>query len=89
MVQNELLLDVMREQPDMILGANKLQGLQKVLAIYGDITGNKKLYNDTIKLKLKEQVSLLKGDQFFQENAGAIWTSLTQKQRDHLTEFMK
>ena len=63
--------------------------MQKVLAIYGDITGSKKLYNDTISLKLKEQVGLLKGDQFFQENAGTIWQALTQKQRDHLTDFMK
>ena len=66
MIQNELLLDIMREQPDMIYGTNQLAGLQKVLAIYGDITGNKKLYNDAISLKLKEQVSLLKGDPFFQ-----------------------
>lgn len=53
MVQNELLVDIMKEKPDLILGANKIQGLQKVLAIYGDITGYKKLYNDTIATKIK------------------------------------
>lgn len=89
MVQNELLLDIMREKPELIIGSNKLSGIQKVLSIYGDITGNKKLYNEAIAAKLKEQVSLLKGDPFFQENASAIWQSLTQKQRDSLTEFMK
>ena len=89
MGQNELLLDIMREKPDMILGANKLAGLQKVLTIYADITGNKKLYNDSISTKLKDQVNLLKGDPFFMENATAIWQSMTQKQRDNLTDFMK
>ena len=72
MVQNELLIDIMREKPDLLL-TNKLAGLQRVLAIYGDITSNKKLYNETISAKLREQVSALKGDPFFQENAGVIW----------------
>ena len=53
MIQNELLIDIMREHPDMIIGQNKLAGLQKVLSIYGDIAGNKKLYNDTVKTKLR------------------------------------
>jgi hypothetical protein len=89
MVQNELLIDIMREQPDLILGANKVEGLQKVLSIYGDITGNKKLYNDTISIKLKEHVNLLKGDPFFNENLNGIWQALTEKQRTNLTDFMK
>lgn len=89
MVQNELLTDIMREQPDLILGNAKLEGLQKVLAIYGDISANKKLYNDTIALKIKNHVALLKGDPFFLENVNAIWQSLSQKQRDSLTEFVK
>ena len=53
MDQNELLVDIMREHPDLILGNSKLEGLQKVLAIYGDITGNKKLYNDAVGTKIK------------------------------------
>ena len=89
MIQNEILLDIMREQPDMIIGADKLQDLQRVVAIYSEIAGNKKLYNNAIGLKLKEQVNLWKGDQFFQEHAGIIWQSLNQKQRDGLTAFTK
>ena len=89
MIQNEILLDIMREQPDMIIGADKLQDLQRVVAIYSEIAGNKKLYNTAIGLKLKEQVNLWKGDQFFQEHAGIIWQSLNQKQRDGLTAFTK
>ena len=61
MMQNELLLDIMREQPDLILGNDKLGGVQKVLSIYGDIAGNKKLYNEAIAGKMKDKVSLLKG----------------------------
>jgi len=89
MVQNELLVDIMREHPDLILGTNKLEGLQKVLSIYGDITGNKKLYNDTIGIKIKEHVGILKGDPFFNENVNVLWQSMSQKQRDNLTEFVK
>ena len=82
-------MDIMREQPDLILGSDKLSGIQKLLSIYGDIAGNKKLYNEAVAAKLKDQVGLLKGDPFFQQNASPIWQSLTQKQRDSLTEFMK
>ena len=74
----------MREKPDLIL-TNKLAGLQKVWAIYGDITSNKTLYNEAISAKLKEQVADLKGDPFFQENEGVIWSSITQIQRYNLT----
>ena len=67
-VQSELLVDIMRTQPQLILGANKIAGLQKVLSIYGEITcGNvkNKLYNDTVAQKIKEHIAELKGDPFF------------------------
>lgn len=35
----------MTSRPDFILGENRLEGIKKVLSIYGEITGNKKLYN--------------------------------------------
>ena len=89
MLQNELLVDIMLTQPDLILGNDKVAGLHRVLSIYGDITGNKKLYNDAIAKKLKDHVSQLKGDPFFNENIGQIWNGLSQKHRDNLTNFMK
>ena len=49
-------MDIMREQPDLILGSDKLSGIQKLLSIYGDIAGNKKLYNEAVAAKLKDQV---------------------------------
>ena len=65
MGQNELLVDIMLQKPELILGNDKIAELHKVLTIYGEITGNKKLYNDAVAGKIKEHVSLLKGDQFF------------------------
>jgi hypothetical protein len=35
----------MTSQPDYILGDSRMENIQKVLSIYGEITGNKKLYN--------------------------------------------
>lgn len=35
----------MTSQPDSILGNQRVENIQKVLGIYGEITGNKKLYN--------------------------------------------
>lgn len=89
MLQNELLVDIMRSQPDLIIGANHIAGLQKVLSIYGEITGNKKLYNDTVATKIKEHIGLLKVDPFFIQNLNAIWNSLSDKHRENLTNFMK
>jgi hypothetical protein len=65
MTQNELLVDIMQQQPDLIIGTNKIEGLQKVLGIYGEITSNKKLYNDVVGKKIKDHILLLKGDHFF------------------------
>lgn len=45
MVQNELLIDILTTNPQYILGADKLEGMSKVLRIYGEISGNRKLYN--------------------------------------------
>ena len=42
----------MREKPDLIL-SNKLAGIQRVWAIFGDITGNRRLYNEAVSAKLK------------------------------------
>ena len=76
MIQTQLLLDILRENPDLIL-TNKLAGLQRFWVICADITSNKKLYNEAISAKLKEQVAALRVDPFFQESARSIQSSLT------------
>lgn len=65
MLQYELLADIMMEKPELILGSDQLAGLQKVLTIYGEITGNKKLHNDSVAGKIRKHVEMLKGDAFF------------------------
>lgn len=79
----------MMSQPDLIIGNNKVAGLIKVFSIYGDITGNKKLYNDAISLKIKAHITQLKTDQFFIENMPAIWEGLSPKHKENITNFMK
>ena len=79
----------MRRQPELILGSNKLSGIQKVFGIYGDIAGNQKIYNEEIRAKMKEQVCLMKGDPFFREHENTIWQSLTRQQKESLANFIQ
>lgn len=65
MVQNELLADIMLSQPDLVLGTEKIAGLQKVLGVYGEVVSNKKLQTEAVASKIKQHVSKLKEDQFF------------------------
>jgi hypothetical protein len=81
MAQNELLADIMMSQPDLILGTNKVANLQKVLSIYGEIAGNKRLYNEQVSKKIRDHINQLKGDQFFNENLGAIMSEVSEKQK--------
>lgn len=55
----------MINKPELIIGEDKIAGLNKVLSIYGEITGNKKLYNDAVESKIKAHLAILKGDVFF------------------------
>lgn len=89
MAQNELLADIMISQPDLILGGNKIINLQKVLSIYGEITGNKKLYNDKVSKKIRDHINQLKGDQFFNENVVTIMAGMTDKHKENIANFMK
>ena len=89
MVQNELLADIMMSQPDLILGANKVANLQKVLNIYGEIAGNKKLYNEQVSKKIRDHINQLKGDQFFNENLAVIMAGVSEKHKENIQNFMK
>lgn len=43
----------MQNQPNLILGTDKIANIQKVLDIYGEIAGHKKFYNDIVQKKMK------------------------------------
>lgn len=79
----------MTSRPDFILGENRLEGIKKVLSIYGEITGNKKLYNETVATKLKQHIQALNADPFFSQNVQQIWGGISEKHRENLTSFMK
>ena len=62
LIQHELLVDIMLHKPECILGNSEetqLPGIIKVLKIYGTILTNAKLYNDSIKGKMKQHVMSL------------------------------
>ena len=82
-------VDIMTSQPDYILGNEIIENTQKVLSIYGEITGNKKLYDEKIAAKIKAHILAMQGDSFFNENIGKIWGGISEKCRENLTSFMK
>lgn len=55
--QHELLCDIMLNRDALILGDNnesRLQNVVRVLSVFGDLLSNAKIYNDSIKNKIKE-----------------------------------
>ncbi len=78
----------MTSSPEHIIGTNRVEGIQKVLAIYGEISGNKKLYNAAIAQKMKAHILALNSDPAISGNM-AIWNGISEKQRENLTAFMK
>lgn len=60
-----------------------------MLSIYGEISGNKKLYNEAVAQKMKAHILSMQADAFFAENINAIWGGITEKHRENLTSFMK
>ena len=89
-VQHEFLADIMLQSPDLLLfnPADNLQTLTKILSIYGDIIDTKSS-NATVKEKIKQNLTILKSNQFFVENYTTIWEHLSESQRKQLTDLIK
>ena len=79
----------MNSQPDLIWGEDKLANTQKVLSIYGEIAFNKKLQNEVVLKKMKDNLMAMQGDQFFAANITAIWSGILDKHKESLNELMK
>lgn len=55
--QHELLCDIMLNRDTLILGEtneSRLQNVVRVLSVLGDLLSNSKIYNDSVKNKIKE-----------------------------------
>ena len=77
--QHEFLVDIMLNKPELILGTtpeSQITNLAKVLSIYGSILNNHKIYNDSVKLKMKNHVFSLQSSPIFAGNQEQIWKSL-------------
>lgn len=80
----------MLNKDSLILGDSnetRLQNIVKVLAVFGDLLSNSKIYNDSIKTKIKEYLVRVNSDNLFSANSQAIWATLNDKQRNNLASI--
>ena len=91
-LQHGFLCDIMINRPEFILGTtenDQVSGLHKVLAIYGSILNNQKIYNADVKAKIKQHILSLQTNSLFMHNKDKIWSSLSEKERHNITELLK
>jgi hypothetical protein len=72
----------MLNKPVLVLGEtpeSQLANLTKVLSIYGAILNNHKIYNDAVKLKMKQHINSLQSNAIFTANQQHIWSKLAEK----------
>ena len=80
----------MLNKDSLVLGENhesRLQNIVRVLSVYGDLLSNAKIYNDSIKSKIKEYLLRINNDELFKVNIANIWAALNDKQRNNLTQL--
>ena len=80
----------MLNKDSLILGDSneiRLQNIVKLLAVFGDLLSNSKIYNDSIKSKIKEYLVRVNSDNLFSANSQAIWATLNDKQRNNLVSI--
>lgn len=72
----------------LILGdsnESRLQNVVRVLIVFGDLLSNSKIYNDSVKNKIKEYLVKVNNEELFKANIQTIWGALNEKQRNNLT----
>ncbi len=80
----------MLNKDSLILGDSnetRLQNVVRVLAVYGDLLSNSKIYNDAVKNKIKESLAKINHEGLFKDNIQTIWGGLNEKQRNNLTSL--
>lgn len=74
----------MLNKPELILETSpqsQLANLKKVLSTYAAILGNQKLFNDSIKKKIKINLFSLQSFALFSEHEDEIWAGLDEKEK--------
>lgn len=66
---------------------SRLQNVVRILAVFGDLLSNAKIYNDSVKNKIKEILGKVNSEELFKANIQAIWGGLNDKQRNNLTQL--
>ena len=62
----------------------RLQNIVRVLSVFGDLLSNAKIYNDSIKNKIKNYLLVVNQNELFQANIQSSWSALNDKQRKNL-----
>lgn len=90
-MQHEFLIDIMINKPELILGnapESQLPNLVKVLSTLGSILNNQKLFNDSIKQKVKSFLFSLQSNPLFTGNQDNIWSQLGNKEKEALAKLI-
>jgi hypothetical protein len=66
----------------------RLQNIVRVLSVFGDLLSNAKIYNDSIKNKIKNYLLVVNQNELFQANIQSIWSALNDKQRKNLESIV-
>ena len=65
-----------------------LKGIVKVLKLYAQILNNHKIYNDSIKGKMKQHVLSLPQVPLFAQHENNIWAALGDKERENIQKLL-
>ena len=63
----------------LILGdtnESRLQNIVGVLAVFGDLLSNSKIYNESVKNKIKQILGKINDEDVFKVNIQVIWSGL-------------
>lgn len=88
--QHELLVDLMVNKPDVIVGTTQedvCNNIGKILGLYAEINSNPKITNDAVKGKMSNHINSLQSNQALKDNLANIWNHLSEKQRKELNEI--
>lgn len=61
--------------------------MAKVLSIFGEILSNAKIFNDSVKLKIKQILMSVNSNEIYQAGSQVIWGTLTDKQKTNLSNL--
>lgn len=66
---------------------SRIQRVVNVLALFGDMLSNSKIYNEAVSIKIKNYLISINSNDLFKNHIQNIWTQLNEKQRKNLEKI--